>query len=525
MFFLKYRPKTIAELDLDEVRDQLGSILKRKEIPQAFLFSGPKGAGKTSAARILAKVVNCLNLQGFEPCNQCRLCRQINSDSSLDVLEIDAASNRGIDDVRQLKEKVAFAPIDASYKVYIIDEAHMLTKEAFNALLKTLEEPPDHVIFILCTTNPEKIIATVLSRLIRINFSKGSDKEVKRCLDKVISGEKLSVEPKVIEAIIRLSDGGFRDAQKILENLVLSSGKKLLWNKVKKKLNYWQKQQPEFLLAALASGDLNEALSISQVLASEGAGFADYLAEVLNTISRMIFLKSTPKKKEGTLSQLSEIFTFSRLVKLSRLLSRALLEQKSTVLPQLPLQLAVTEFVGKAEAGDKISSKDNDSSANSSNSPKKRSVRDKSPAVGVEISSGGEKRGAKTLLSLADLESKWQDLLEAVRPMNHSVAAFLRASRPKTIEHGDTLVLEVFYKFHKDKLEEERNRKIVETGLEQICGHFLKTRCVLGENKGESGRDSSSKNVLSAKKNSADDKTSPAEGEDLYQIAKEIFGS
>jgi len=173
MYFLKYRPQTIAELDLESVRHQLEQILKQEKIPQAFLFAGPRGAGKTSAARILAKAINCRQPKGVEPCNQCSLCREITAGSSLDVLEIDAASNRGIDDIRQLRERVGLAPAQAKYKVYIIDEVHMLTKEAFNALLKTLEEPPAHVVFVLCTTDPEKIIPTILSRLLRVDFRRG----------------------------------------------------------------------------------------------------------------------------------------------------------------------------------------------------------------------------------------------------------------------------------------------------------------------------------------------------------------
>ncbi|MBU2036468.1 DNA polymerase III subunit gamma/tau, partial [Patescibacteria group bacterium] len=164
-YYLKYRPQTIEQLDIKEIRESLSKILKSGKIPHAFLFSGPKGTGKTSAARILAKIVNCEKpkVKGV-PCNKCDQCKSITNGNNIDVIELDAASNRGIDDIRALREAVKLSAAKAQKKVYIIDEAHMLTLEASNALLKTLEEPPSHVIFILATTNPEKLIGTIRSR-------------------------------------------------------------------------------------------------------------------------------------------------------------------------------------------------------------------------------------------------------------------------------------------------------------------------------------------------------------------------
>src|SRR5260221_3257151 len=193
--YLKYRPQIIDELDLTQVRDTLKKIIASGEIPHGFLFSGPKGTGKTSSARILAKVINCENLPaGGEPCNNCEACLSIIKGTNIDVIELDAASNRGIDDVRSLKETIMLAPSASKKKGYIIDEAHMLTTEAANALLKTLEEPPAHVIFILATTNPEKLPGTVRSRLVNVAFQKASHEEIKRQISRVAKGEKLKIE-------------------------------------------------------------------------------------------------------------------------------------------------------------------------------------------------------------------------------------------------------------------------------------------------------------------------------------------
>jgi DNA polymerase-3 subunit gamma/tau len=216
--YLKYRPQKIDELDIAEARESLGKIVKSGEVPHAFLFSGPKGTGKTSAARIIAKIVNCES-GGAKPCDKCDQCKSISVGGNIDVIEIDAASHRGIDDVRTLRDAVKLSPAQAKKKVYIIDEAHMLTTEASNALLKTLEEPPEHVMFILATTNPEKLIPTIRSRTTNINFRKATDDEVIRSLLRVVAGEKKKISEASLSLIAKAANGSFRDATKILEQL------------------------------------------------------------------------------------------------------------------------------------------------------------------------------------------------------------------------------------------------------------------------------------------------------------------
>src|SRR3989338_8424213 len=230
VLYLKYRPQKLAELDITSVRDKLVGTLASSYRPHAYLFSGPKGTGKTSAARIIAKALNCLNpkeqaLTGStkkynEPCNKCENCREILSGRHMDIIEIDAASNRGIDEIRDLKEKIRLAQVSAEFKVYLIDEVHMLTAEAFNALLKTLEEPPAHVMFILATTEPDKLPETVVSRCIRVNFGRAGEAEIIASLKKIVRTEELEVEEEVLATLARVAQGSFRDAQKTLEQVV-----------------------------------------------------------------------------------------------------------------------------------------------------------------------------------------------------------------------------------------------------------------------------------------------------------------
>jgi len=232
VFHLKYRPIKFSDLDLNDVANSLKKYLNGKDIPQSFLFSGPKGAGKTSAARILARAVNCTDLKEGEPCGKCDNCKEIIKGGAMDIIEMDGASNRGIEDIRSLKDKAYLLPSKLDKKVFIIDEVHMLTKDAFNALLKLIEEPPKHTIFVLCTTDAEKIPETVLSRLVRVDFRKGGKNELFNSLKKIIDGEGIEIAKEAIDFIVDKSDGSFRNLQRNFNELYLQLGKKLKTDEV-----------------------------------------------------------------------------------------------------------------------------------------------------------------------------------------------------------------------------------------------------------------------------------------------------
>ena len=231
-FYLTYRPRRLNELDSEIVRESLTKIIKSQNIPHAFLFTGPKGTGKTSSARVLAKIVNCTkNKELAEPCNSCDQCKSVDSGSNLDVLEIDAASHRGIDDIRALRDAVKLSPISAKKKVYIIDEAHMLTTEASNALLKTLEEPPRHVMFILATTNPEKLIETIRSRCQIIHFKKASPEELERSLARIVKGENYKVDKEGLRLIAKVTATRFINTNKAILKVIFGLKNHLIGKK------------------------------------------------------------------------------------------------------------------------------------------------------------------------------------------------------------------------------------------------------------------------------------------------------
>lgn len=352
MFYLKYRPQRIEELDLESVRERLKRVLSQSAVPHAFLFAGPRGAGKTSAARIVAKLVNCQmsNVKG-EPCDECDSCLAIMEGRHLDIIEIDAASNRGIDQIRDLRDKIGLSPSSAKYKVYIIDEVHMLTKEAFNALLKTLEEPPAHAIFVLATTEPHRLPETVRSRCVEVLFAKASEEEVLRSLRRVVEGEKLRVEEEASRRIAASVDGSFRDATKILEESA-GTGEKVTVERVEKVIGGKIGEIGEFI-RLLEEREVGKLLRFIDERVEEGTdvswltkGTLDRLhGEFLAGYGVAAGLVPAGAERRPQGSQLQK----GELVRLMRLLEQAAREERDAVIAQMPLELAVIEWTTGGE--------------------------------------------------------------------------------------------------------------------------------------------------------------------------------
>jgi|WetSurSiteA1Bulk_404760.scaffolds.fasta_scaffold03998_3 DNA polymerase III subunit gamma/tau len=505
-FYLKYRGQTIDQIDIAEIRESLSKIVHSGKIPHAFLFSGPKGIGKTSAARILAKAINCEKPVKKEGCGKCDQCESIARGVNIDVIELDAASHRGIDDARVLRDAVRLSPAKAKNKVYIIDEAHMLTAEASNALLKTLEEPPEHVYFILATTNPEKLIPTIRSRVTNILFRKATPEEVVRALRRVAKGEKIKVEDEELGLFAEKGGGSFRDSVKLFEQYV-AEGKSFKEENVKAFLFKNKIFDLEAFFALLLAKKSGEIISEIEKVIADGGSIEELNRDLLDRLRIALLTLAGVEDKPLT------GFSKNDLLILINLFQKAYLDLKVTPVEQLPLEVAVIIWCGNSDEVNETQEKEEEE-------PKKVEevvvIKKMEEVVIPDIQTEGVKTNldekVKTALKEVS-DDVWKSILSAVRPINTSIEALLRAARPIGYD-GKSLTLGVFYKFHKERLEDIRNRKILEDVVETVMGNKIRVVCTLTEQPPKKEVVEESKAVLTE-----------GEDKDIIKIAEEIFGN
>lgn len=481
--YRKYRPQTFAEIAGQEhIKITLSFEITSGRIAHAYLFCGPRAIGKTTMARLLAKSVNCEKRKAddADPCNKCQSCIEITSGSSLDISEIDAASNTGVDNVRDsIIAAARIAPSRSRYKVFIIDEAHMLSTAAFNALLKIMEEPPAQVMFILCTTEAHKLPATIVSRCQRFDFKKISQTEIVKKLTRIAKEEKITIESGVIEAVARHSGGHMRDAESLFGQIIsLGGGEESLKGK---KITLAEAElviprnltgEATELLECLSTKDASSAVAYINRLLDDGVDLKIFAQEAVEVMRRLLLAKVSPalgaaagvEFGEGIEARLNAITSRFEAPFLSMAIERFVTagkEIKDAPIPQLPLELAIVDICFGA-AGP---------IADISFAPSAAPKAAVNPMTAKPATAQAPAAGEPTLTEAA-LRDLWQDLLVRIRQHNHSLAFVLKSCQPIGA-NGGSLNLAFKYKIHHDRMNDPAIRGLVEGLVEEICGRRL----------------------------------------------------
>ena len=351
----KWRPQIFEEVvGQEHISKTVKNAIVNNRIAHAYLFAGPRGVGKTTTARILAKALNCKNNSEGEPCNNCDTCNSFNSSQSLDIIEIDGASNRRIDEIRTLREAVKYAPTTGNYKIFIIDEVHMLTTESFNALLKTLEEPPEHAIFIFATTDIHKVPLTIISRCQRFDFRRIELDAIKNQLSKIAKADDILIDDQALTFIAKKADGALRDAQSLFDQVVSFGGKEINSSVVSTMLNLIDEEIYFKISDAILNKDYIEAFEISKTIYNNGwnyidfcAGLTEHFRNILTTILKhdTSFVESSEQIKKMYLEYL-DTFSESDLLRILTYLGKVERELKISQNQKLLLEISLSQLIG-----------------------------------------------------------------------------------------------------------------------------------------------------------------------------------
>ncbi|MCK5465970.1 DNA polymerase III subunit gamma/tau [Candidatus Parcubacteria bacterium] len=549
VLYRKYRPTNFSEVvGQEHIVKTLQNAVKREKIAHAYLFSGPRGIGKTTIARILAKVVNCKNPKSGEPCNECENCLNINENKFLDLIEIDAATHTQVDKIRDLIEKINFSPTSGKYKVYIIDEVHMLSKGAFNALLKTLEEPPKHAIFILATTEIHKIPATIISRCQRFDFRRLKVSEIKERLEKIAKQEKVKVEKGVLDFIAINSNGGLRDSESLFGQILSLKDNDITLKEVQTILAVADISVAVKLIELITEKKYSEAIDYINKITDDGYDLEQFNIFLIEYCRKLMLIKISSEIKESfssemTEEQISELEAMSQKTSIAQLLGmiRAFIkskeEIKSSIIQQLPLELAIAEIniADKESLTDKAATNYNDKIkepikkiTDRVSSSVKQSQDFIKKSVGFEKEKG-ETNNAKNngileksinldktaLVALDTIRSEWCEILEEIKSHNHSLMAFLKTCQPVEVKKNE-IIVSCQYSFHKDKLKKIENKAIIE----KVAGEVLKTD-VLMKFISQDEAEKMGYEIKETKSVTANDKK---ERDDVVDMALDMFG-
>ena len=511
VYYRKWRPGCFADLvGQEHVANTLRQAIKQGRVSHSYLFCGPRGTGKTTTARIVAKAVNCLDPQEGDPCNQCAICVSFNEERFMDTIEMDAASNRGIEDIREIRDKVNFAPAEGQRKVYIIDEAHMLTDQASNAFLKTLEEPPAHVIFILCTTEANRILPTIVSRCQRFDFRRLPSERIYQRLVEITEGEGVSVAPDAVRLVARYAAGSLRDAENLLEQLVVSSGDEVTLAQVEELLGLGYGDRWLDLVKYLLMGNTSASLEAVNQAAWDGVDLRQMHRQTLELLRASMLLEwgaagalELPEHVTGQLAELVKNLPNWRVVKALKIWGEVNMRYDAP--STLPLELAIVEICNDdiappveaaqtpaasrqatAPASRRTAANPAPPVAGSPTAPEQE-MRDRAPSQPERSRPAPVRPTASTQTNEGPVSppageggvpEMWQATVKALgraTGKRYNLGALLRDCKPNTISlEGDTLLIPFVHRPNMERMQEEledpNSRRMVTEAVTRFFG-------------------------------------------------------
>jgi len=498
--YRRYRSQTFAEVvGQEHVTRTLKNAIANGQVAHAYLLAGARGIGKTSIARIIAKAVNCPKAKGGDPCDACETCVAIRDGRYLDLIEIDAASNRGIDEMRDLREKVRFAPSMGQYKVYVIDEAHQLTNEAFNALLKTLEEPPAHVIFVLATTEAQRIPATIVSRTQRFDLRRIPHQKMVQQLAAIAKSEKWEVAPAALEAISRHAQGSLRDAESILDQVATFAEGTVGVKDVDELLGATDWEETSALFDAIAANDAAKAVGLVRSLVDDGRDLRLFVRRAMDHMRALVLVRASDTLPETATESVAAVlrkqapqFSLDRLAKIAHRLIETEQQLRTGEGTPLPLELALldltTESSAPAPAPKQAAPQSPPSKAVApapsrpapQPAPRSQAVVDLAERraqqpVAPSAPPAAGKGAASPGVTLQKVRAAWDQLLERAQERSIAKAAQLVKAEPVAIE-GGTIVLAFSEEFARQMWDARRPE--LERDLGELVGTAMRVRCV-----------------------------------------------
>lgn len=478
--YRKYRPQNFTEVvGQNHIKITLEHEISSGKIAHAYLFCGPRAVGKTTLARVFSKAINCLDRKegSHEPCNKCENCNDINSARAVDIIEIDAASHTGVDNVREnIITSARVSPVKAKYKVFIIDEVHMLSVSAFNALLKILEEPPKNVVFILCTTETHKVPATIISRCQRFDFKRIGVTDVVKKLAYIANEEKIIIDRSILEAIARNADGHMRDAESLLGQVVSIGGKEITREEADLVIPRSDMDEVINFINLIGNKDAAGGIRLINRMVDDGVDLKTFLNDVIEIFRKILLIKISPaiaekvsfefgEDMELKISEAGKNFTPVKLIKAAEKFAEAKNKIKISSISQFPIEIAIIELclISETVAPVIVSTAGTKSAAPAKAEPAK-------PAIATSIGN----------INHSVIMEKWNEVLNRVKTENHSLSFVLKVCEPKGLE-GNKLCLAFKYKFHKDRISDNNIKLLVEKILKEVYGAEIEIEAVVDE--------------------------------------------